>query len=54
MARIAEDFQGSVFLDGHGFFSAGDELPGGVTVGEHIPTVEPKRAAKRAKADAED
>lgn len=52
MAKIADNFQGSVFIEGHGFFRAGDELP--VTVGEHIPTVEPKRAPRRGKGDAED
>lgn len=54
MAKIADDFQGSVFIDGHGFFRAGDDLPADVTLGEHIPTVEPRRAARRAKGDAED
>lgn len=54
MAKIADDFEGSVFVDGHGFFRGGDELPADVTVGDHIPTVEPKRAAKRAKGDTED
>lgn len=52
MARVAEDFEGSVFIEGHGFFRAGDELP--APVGDHVPTVEPKRATKRAKGDTED
>ena len=54
MAKIADDFEGAVFVAGHGVFLAGDDLPADVTVGEHIPTVEPRRAVKRAKGDTED
>ena len=54
MAKISDEFEGTVFVRGFGSFGAGDDLPADVTVGEHIPTVEPRRAVKRSKGDAED
>lgn len=54
MAKISDDFEGTVFIPRVGSFGAGDELPADVAVGGHIPVVEPKRAVKRAKDDAED
>lgn len=50
MPRIADSFEGSVFIPGHGSFRAGDELPRGAQVGDHVPTVT-RRVKDEPKAD---
>lgn len=55
VAKISDDFEGTVFVPGFGSFAAGDELPAGAKVGDHIPVgsakAEPAEKRGRRKAD---
>lgn len=48
MAKISEQFEGTVFIPGHGSFGAGDELPDGVEVGSHVALASKPAPAKAA------
>lgn len=56
MAKIRDDLAGSVLVSNGAFLHAGDEVPEGVTVGDHLIAAEaPKPRAKRqTKADSDD
>ena len=56
MAKIRDDLTGSVLVSNGAFLHAGDEIPEGVTVGDHLIAEEaPKPRAKRqTKADSDD
>lgn len=56
MAKIRDDLTGSVLVSNGTFLHAGDEIPEGVTVGDHLIAEEaPKPRAKRqTKADSDD
>lgn len=55
VAKISDEFEGTVFVRGFGSFGAGDELPADAVVGDHIPVgsakVEPAEKRGRRKAD---
>lgn len=53
MAKIREDFEGAVHVDGF-VLVAGDDVPEGVRVGEHLTGVEPEPAPAEEPAAAED
>lgn len=56
MAKVRDDLTGSVLVSTGAFLHAGDEIPEGVTLGEHLIAEEaPKPRAKRqTKADSDD
>lgn len=53
MAKIREDFEGAVHVDGF-VLVAGDDVPEGVRVGVHLTGVEPEPALAEEPAPAED
>ena len=56
MSKVRDDLTGSVLVSNGTFLHAGDEIPEGVTVGDHLIAEEaPKPRAKRqTKADSDD
>ena len=56
MAKVRDDLTGSVLVSNGTFLHAEDEIPEGVTVGDHLIAEEaPKPRAKRqTKADSDD
>lgn len=53
MAKIREDFEGAVHVDGY-VLVAGDEVPDGVRVGAHLTGAEPEPAPPEVPATDED
>lgn len=63
MAKIREDLVGSVFLSGGVVLRAGDVVPDGVTVGDHLVAEEkpepkedkpaPKRRSRKSDSEEE-
>ncbi len=53
MAKIREDFEGAVHVDGF-VLVAGDDVPEGVRVGAHLTGVDPEPAPAEEPATDED
>lgn len=52
VAKISDEFEGTVFVRGFGSFGAGDELPADAVVGDHVPVEKPR--ARRKADDSDD
>ena len=50
MAKIRDDFEGAVHVDGH-VLVAGDEVPAGVRVGAHLTGEEPEPAPEETPGE---